>query len=194
MNSHNRKASQLSNPFHLPGQLGMTVVEMLMFLAALALVVLISVPGSSMLVEYYRLKSATTDLVAGLDRARTEAVNRASTARVCPSSNGQFCRKDGDWSQGWLVFSDGNGDGIVQDIEFLEAYAAPDEHVQIIASGATRTAAAFTLSGLVPDNDSAKGAFILCYGDSNSRSRTILIEPDGWVNLIPADGKPCETG
>jgi Tfp pilus assembly protein PilE len=81
--------------------LGMTVVELLIFVAALAVVILLAVPGSSMLVEHYRLKSASSSLVEGLNLARGEALKRASTVRVCPSSNGRFCRADGDWAQVW---------------------------------------------------------------------------------------------
>jgi type IV fimbrial biogenesis protein FimT len=174
-------------------QSGLTAVEMMIALATLAVVILISVPGASMLIEHYRLKSASNDLVSGLYLARAEAINRASTVRVCPSDDGRSCRTDGDWSQGWLVYSDGNGDGIVQDIELLEAFQAPDSHVHIVALGAAQKSAAFTPTGLVRDNDAAKGEFVLCHGE-NSSSNAILIDSDGWVSLIPTDGQACRTG
>jgi type IV fimbrial biogenesis protein FimT len=177
----------------IPGQLGLTAVEMLIGLAVLAVIVLVSVPGASMVVEHYRLKSTSGDLVSGLYLARSEAINRASTVRVCPSSDGKSCRNDGDWSNGWLVYSDGNGDGAVQDIELLQAFPAPSEHVHIVASGAAQKAAAFTPTGLVRDNGEAKGAFLICYRESKG-SKAIAIDPDGWVSLVPSDGQACQTG
>jgi type IV fimbrial biogenesis protein FimT len=174
-------------------QRGMTAIELLIALAAVGLVILISVPGASMLIEHYRLKSTSSDLVSGLYLARAEAISRASTVRVCPSDDGTSCRTDGNWSTGWLVYTDGNGDGLVQDIELLEAFAAPNEHVHIVALGAAQKAAAFTPTGLVQNNGAAKGEFVLCYGENNS-AKAILIDPDGWVSLIPTDGRVCRTG
>jgi type IV fimbrial biogenesis protein FimT len=174
-------------------QLGLTAVEVMIGLAVLAVVILVSVPGGSMLIEHYRLKSTSSDLVNGLYLARSEAINRASTVRVCPSADGRSCRTDGDWSLGWLVYSDGNGDEIVQDIELLQAFPAPDSHVHIVALGAAQNSAAFTPTGLVRDNDAAKGEFVLCHGENNG-SRAILIDTDGWVSLIPTDGQACRTG
>ena len=183
----NKQASSNDN------QRGLTAIELLIALAAVAVVILITVPGASMLIEHYRLKSTSSDLVSGLFLARAEAINRASTVRVCPSETGRSCRTDGDWSKGWLVYSDGNGDEVVQDIELLEAFAAPNERVHIVASGAAKKTAAFTPAGLVRDNGAAKGEFILCYGESNG-SKAIQIDPDGWVSLVPTDGRACSTG
>ena len=174
-------------------QSGLTAVELMIGLAALAVVILVSVPGGSMLIEHYRLKSASSDLVSGLYLARAEAINRASTVRVCPSADGRSCRTDGDWSLGWLVYSDGNGDGIVQEIEFLEAFPAPDSHVHIVALGAAQKSAAFTPTGLVRENGATKGEFVLCHGENNG-SKAILIDSDGWVSLIPTDGQACRSG
>jgi type IV fimbrial biogenesis protein FimT len=174
-------------------QFGVTAIEVLIALAALAVVILITIPGASMLIEHYRLKSTSNDLVSGLYLARAEAIDRASTVRLCPSEDGRSCRTDGDWSTGWLVYSDGNGDEVVQEIELLQAFAAPNERVHIVASGAAKTAAAFTPAGLLRDNGSAKGEFTLCYGETNG-SKAILIDRDGWVSLVPTDGQACRTG
>lgn len=174
--------------------LGMTVIELLIIVAALAVVIMLAVPGSSMLIEHYRLKAASGDLVNGLNLARGEAIKRGSTVRVCPSSNGRFCRSDGDWAQGWLVYSDGNGDGTVQDIELIRAFEAPNANVRVIASGATEWTAGFTVAGLVPVDGSDSGEFILCHAGSDRNSRTILIESEGWVSLATSPAQACSTG
>ena len=67
--------------------------------------------------------------------AREEAIKRSSTVRVCPSANGRFCRSDGNWDQGWLVYTDGNADGAVQEIELIQAFPAPSEQIHIVAGG-----------------------------------------------------------
>ena len=51
---------------------GFTVVELMVALAALAIVILIAVPGSSAVIEKYQLRSTSNDLRNGLSLARTE--------------------------------------------------------------------------------------------------------------------------
>jgi type IV fimbrial biogenesis protein FimT len=173
---------------------GMTVVELLILVAALAVVVLIAVPGSSMLIENHRLKAASTALVEGLNLARGEALRRGSTVRVCPSSNGRFCRADGDWTQGWLVYTDGNGDGTVQEIEMIRAFEAPDERVRLVARGAAVNSVAFTVTGLMPDNGADDAGFVLCHAGSDADSRTIVIDAEGWVSLQSTPAGACAAG
>ena len=82
---------------------GLTVLELIIILAAIAIVVLVSVPGSSMLMGKYNMSRATGDLMESLQTARFEAMRRHSIVRVCPSSNGRFCRTDGNWNHGFLL-------------------------------------------------------------------------------------------
>ena len=176
------------------GAFGLTVIELLIIIAALAVVILIAVPTSSKLLHNYRLKSASTDLVNGLNLARSEALRRASTVRVCPSLNGRFCRSDGDWSQGWLVYTDGNGDGAVQEIELIQAFEGPEGDVEVVARGAAAKAASFTTAGLAPTEDGESGEIILCYRDSSVDSRSIFIDAEGWVSLTTSAPGACQSG
>ena len=182
------------NAFFASRHRGMTAIELLMWLAVAGVVLLIAIPGGSMLIERHRVKAASADLISSLYLARSEAQVRASTVRVCPSADGRTCRADRDWSRGWLVFSDGNGDGIVQEIELLESFEAPGENVQIRASGAARDSAAFTATGLVRDHGSARGRLALCPRSNYSASQVISIDADGWVSMEPGDRGSCETG
>ena len=182
------------NHLQVPVLEGMTVVELLIIVAALAVVILIAVPGSSMLIENHRLKSASTALVEGLNLARGEALRRGSTVRVCPSNNGRFCRSDGDWTQGWLVYTDGNGDGTVQEIEMIRAFEAPNENLRVVARGAAASGVAFTVAGLTPSNGSNEAEIVLCHAGSNADSRTILIDAEGWVSLQSTPAGACSAG
>lgn len=177
-----------STDFHgLPRNTGLTAVELLIVLAAIAVVVMISVPGSTMVLEHYRLKAASNELTGSLNLAKEEALKRSSTVRVCPSSNGRFCRNDGNWNHGWLVYSDGNADGTVQDIEFIQAFQAPSQKVRIIATGAVQDLASFTMSGLVQDRDYKSGEFHICHEGAQSRSRSISVDQEGWVLAMPIE-------
>jgi len=168
-------------------QNGLTVVELLIILAAIAVVAMISVPGSAVVLEHYRLKAASADLASSLELAKAEAALRDSTVKVCPSSSGRFCRNDGDWNHGWLVFSDGNGDGTVQEIELIDAFGAPSPKVRLVAVGAVQQMAGFTVAGLVPADNASRGEFHVCHEGLNARSKVVLIDEDGWVDVTRSE-------
>jgi len=189
----------MKNAKHAPNERntrihGLTVVELLIVLTAIAIVILLAVPGSTVALEYFRVKSASSDLIEGLNLARGESLLRNSMVKLCPSSNGRFCRIDGDWSRGWLVYSDGNADGTVQEIEFIQAFKAPNENVSIKASGAVTTIAAFNATGLSPDHDSLVGEFQICHHGTHSELKTISIDAEGWVRMTPTGQKGCSGG
>ncbi len=173
---------------------GLTVLEMLIILAAIVIVALVSVPGSIQLIEKYRLKSTEKSLLNSLELAKKEAQLRSSTVIVCPSSNGHSCRRDNDWNYGWIVFSDGNGNGTVQDIELIDSVTAPNERIRIEAKGATKSRAAFTMTGLRSDQDAMTGEFKICLTESTAAPRLVTVESDGWVKLVPPQEQNCEIG
>jgi type IV fimbrial biogenesis protein FimT len=170
-----------------PRRQGMTLIEALIILAAIAIVVVISVPGSTMVLEHYRLKSTSGELLDGLNLAREQALRHDGTVRICPTANGHQCRNDGNWDQGWLVFEDQNGDGSVQDAELMQAFRAPTEHVHIIATGAVANMASFSLNGLLEQGHYETGQFHVCHDGLASRGKTIQIDNDGWVRAFPIE-------
>ncbi len=173
---------------------GLTVLELMIGLAALGVVVLIAVPGSTLLLDKYRMKVTSDAIITGLELAKSEANARSAEVILCPSSNGHTCRKDGDWNHGWLVFSDGNGNGSVQEIELIQAFDAPSEKIRISADGALKNWAAFTATGLVGDNDAESGQFRICLQDPNSSAILLTVAADGWVQKMPPGDKACLEG
>ncbi len=173
---------------------GLTVLELMIGLAAIGIVILVAVPGSTLLLDKYRMKVASDSIIAGLELARSEASARSAEVILCPSSNGNTCRKDGDWSYGWLVFSDGNGNGSVQDIELIQAFDAPSEKIVISADGALKNQAAFTATGLVGDNGAESGEFQICLLDANRSATLVTVAADGWVQKTPPRDNACLNG
>jgi Tfp pilus assembly protein FimT len=173
-------------------QHGLSVLELLIVFAAIAVVVLIAVPGSDMLLEKYRLKAAYSELFNGLELAKSEAHARASTVIMCPSSNGHSCRTDHNWNHGWLVFTDGNGNGTAQDIELIQAFEAPNQKIRIVASGAVEAAASFTMTGLVEQNGMQTGLFRICLQDSGAPPRVVNVDEEGWIQPVLVHEEVCD--
>jgi type IV fimbrial biogenesis protein FimT len=78
-----------------------------MAIAAIGLVV--GVPSYQNVVESQRASSAMHLLSAHMASARTTAITYRIPTVVCPSNLAGGCRGDGDWSQGWLMFFDPDG-------------------------------------------------------------------------------------
>jgi type IV fimbrial biogenesis protein FimT len=91
---------------------GLTLIELMVTVVVLAILLAIGVPSFR---EFYlnnRITSQINMLHSHLLLARSEAVKRNRPAQVCGlKAGGQACA-DQDWSQGWVVFVDRDGDGL----------------------------------------------------------------------------------
>lgn len=169
-------------------QAGWTVVEILIGLAAIAIITMMSVPVVSSLSHEYYLKQASSNLLSSLTLAQREAARRGSIARLCPSSDGKSCRPDGDWNRGWIVFVDSNANQLPETGEVVDVYGPPKGAVHIDASGGFSSSADFSLDGLlVGDNRQTGGKFRLCYGDEKPGFQEIWVDGRGQVEARKSD-------
>ncbi len=91
---------------------GLTLIELMVTVVVLAILLAIGVPSFR---EFYlnnRITSQINMLHSHLLLARSEAVKRNRAALVCGRAADSLPCADRDWSQGWVVFVDRDGDGI----------------------------------------------------------------------------------
>lgn len=88
---------------------GLTLIELLITLALAALMMTVGIPAFRSLMERIRFTSTIHLVSVDLAMARNSAIMRNSQVVVCPRTKDRECRDDGDWSQGWMVFSDSDG-------------------------------------------------------------------------------------
>lgn len=93
--------------FHCPR--GFSLLEALVVMAISAIVVAIGVPSYRKVIENQRASSTMHLLTAYMASARGTAISYRIPTVVCPSNRAGGCRMDGDWSQGWLMFFDADG-------------------------------------------------------------------------------------
>ena len=94
-------------------QRGFTITELMITLAVMSILVSVAAPSYQDFVATTRLNSHTSEFVTALHLARSEALKRNTTITLCKSSNGTTCAVTGDWSQGWIVFTDSGTIGTV---------------------------------------------------------------------------------
>jgi type IV fimbrial biogenesis protein FimT len=128
-----------------------------------------AVPAFRDTIRRNRVSAASNALLADLDYARTEAVNRGQLVSLCPSSDGSSCTTDGvAWEAGWLVYTYPAGAASAN-----AAYAADNillrattarEGVAIRASSAN--VVSFGLQGQL--RPGTELSFVTCMRDSSS--------------------------
>ena len=95
-------------PLHGPHQ-GFSLIEAVVVMAVAAILLAVGLPSYQGMTERSRISSAMHLLSAHMASARNTAISYRTPTVVCPSNLAGGCRSDGDWSRGWLMFFDPDG-------------------------------------------------------------------------------------
>ena len=95
----------------LQGQRGLSLIELMIAISLLALALGLGVPSLRDMIDNNRVARQATLLQSDLRLARTEAVRRGAPVGLCTSSTGTGCTAAATWRDGWIVFSNRQGDG-----------------------------------------------------------------------------------
>ncbi|MCD6706283.1 MAG: GspH/FimT family pseudopilin [Thiobacillus sp.] len=122
-----------------------------------------------------RIAAQANQVITALNYARSEAVKRAVPATVCSTNGGAACAGSKNWSTGWLVFADADGDGTVDAGEtVLRVWPALGGNNTL--NTVTNTKITFTATGVATGfND----IFNLCDTNGVAGSRTVSINAMG---------------
>ena len=88
---------------------GFTLIELAVTVSILSLLAGIALPSMSGFVERQRTSAAITSLTTHMQLARMAAVARNRRAVLCPTGDGSTCEAGTDWSRGWMLFVDDDG-------------------------------------------------------------------------------------
>lgn len=89
---------------------GYTLYELLITLALAAVLVSLGVPAFSSLHARSRQVVEINSLFHAIHLARKESIVHRHVVSLCPSRDGQTCLATTDWSAGWIVFRNADGD------------------------------------------------------------------------------------
>lgn len=94
---------------------GLTLTELLVALAVMAMLAVVAMPRLGALVQGNRLEAMAGDAMSDVDFAISEATRRGQTVTVCPADRtGVTCDAGGSWKDDWMVFVDVNGNGALE--------------------------------------------------------------------------------
>lgn len=88
---------------------GFTLIELMISVSVAGILAGVAAPALAGLIEQQRTLAAISSLTTHMALARTAAISRNRRAVLCPSNDGSQCRADTDWSGGWMLFMDDDG-------------------------------------------------------------------------------------
>ena len=92
---------------------GFTLIELMVTVAIVAILATVAAPSFNEAILSNKLASYANSFLASTQLARSEAIKRNATVRLCRSDDGTSCATSGTWQQGWIVFNDVNNNGAV---------------------------------------------------------------------------------
>jgi type IV fimbrial biogenesis protein FimT len=180
---------------------GFTLVELMITLAIVGILLTVGVPSLKTFMQSNQLIASTNELISALHVARSEAIKLNSRVSICESSDGEECATTGDWSNGWIVFvdADGNLEGTKEACEAVNTDCLlrihngfTDNRLTVAgaydANPAAITSFTFTSRGLPKAVNGAlqSGVFSICSFDSSNNvigSRAVVLGLSGRVRI-----------
>lgn len=167
---------------------GFTLIELLVTVSIIAITLALAAPSFSELLKRQRGIAANNLLVAHLNLARSRAITHRSIVAICPSANGSSCLTTPDWTAGWLVFLDPDGNRRPDYPSHIVAIETRriDNDIRITSS-AGRNQVRY-----LPDGRSAGSNLTITTCIDNRQSTQIIINNTGRIRLArPNPPAPC---
>lgn len=173
---------------------GFTLIELMVTLAIAAIVLTVGVPGFMATIQNNRITTSLNDFVSDLNLARSEAIKRGSRVTLCKSDDGETCTQDGDWSQGWILFSDPNDnanfdEGAESETLLRVHQALRDDDASLTGNSNLRDYISYMGTGFAQRTTGGvqNGTLVLC--DSRGfgeHARAIVLNRTGRPTSMPA--------
>lgn len=167
---------------------GLTVIELMVALAVLAVIATTAVPAMGRFVEQQRLTATANTLVGHLQFARGQAISNNTLVAACPSSDGASCTGGNRWEDGWIIYLDPDKAGQPAEPEdVLRVVDARPEHV--MHSGG-RYRVRFKASGVAYGTNLT---IRVCTRGNPEAARAVIVSNPGRVRAT-RDVDPSECG
>ncbi len=164
-------------------QTGLTLVEIAVAMTIMAILAGVALPAYQDAREAAYAGAARAALGESLLRAISHAALTGSEVVLCPGDQGG-CRASIDWSHGWMVFADLNGDrqrGPGETLLHEQLSLGGEVHLR---STVGRTRLVFQPNG---GNAGSNVTFTICDGRGPTKAVTLVMANDGRLrNGVPA--------
>jgi type IV fimbrial biogenesis protein FimT len=167
---------------HSPrAQRGLTLVELITTTAVLGISLAVIVPSWTSFAQRNQVTATSNLLLAHLRFARTSAVHRRAFVSLCPSNDGSSCSGNPfGWHQGYLIFSDANGNRSRDAGEPLMRVQGEAPPGLRLFSTAGRPAIRFRSDGAAWSTNTT---FSICASDDSTANRAVILFGTGRARV-----------
>ena len=95
---------------------GLTLVELVITIAVAGILAGLAITSFRDMIQNNRMASHANELISSINLARSEAVKRGVGVKLTASGTSA----GNEWGDGWTVWIDTNGDGVIDDTEALK--------------------------------------------------------------------------
>jgi type IV fimbrial biogenesis protein FimT len=168
---------------------GFYVLELMVTVAIAAILLVIGVPAFQDFGARQRMSAAMHALHGELALARNAAIRHGTAVVACPGEPDTGCRAGSDWSEGWFVFSDFNGDRAFQAGERVHRVEPGLEQI-VIRSSSGRQSLRFFPNGSAPGSNTS---ITFCDRRGPAAARKLVISNLGRIRREEApDTDPAD--
>jgi type IV fimbrial biogenesis protein FimT len=161
---------------------GLTVLELLIAVVVVATLAAVALPRLGAAREAAHSGAAHQALVGSLMAAASHAASTGAEVVLCPGDV-QACRATQDWSRGWIVFADLDGDRVHDRYETLLRRERPLGGKAHLRSTPGRTRLVFQPNGNAAGSNVT---FTLCDGRGPERATALVMDNVGRLRAMPA--------
>lgn len=169
---------------------GLTLVELLVTLAIVAVGAAIAAPSFKGMIADTRLSAQANDLLASLKYTRSEAVKRNARVSICKKASDATCdvtaTATASWQGGWLVFVDGGTAGTLDSGDTILRVQGPLAASTLIGDGSITNFVSYIGSGQTSASGGGTqvGTFSLCDPLATAKRKKIAVtQGSGWVGV-----------
>ncbi len=178
----------------LDSNYGFSLVELVITLALAAAMLTVGIPAFNNVMENNSLATTANRFISSIALARSEAVTRNIEVVMCRlNTAGTACATTGTWSDGWIIWADSDGDGLIENVNqdgevevVAQEEQLEDGYTIVALNNQYDDTITFNPMGEASgDGGSQQEIFRLCDPDNdNDRTRLIYLSGVGnaWVN------------
>jgi type IV fimbrial biogenesis protein FimT len=128
-------------------QSGFTLIELLVVVAVASVLMSLAVPSFRTFLVKRSMQAAVDALVLDMRFARSEAIKRTTRVSICSSTNGTACALAASWKDGWIIFIDDDGDGVVDGSDVVLRVQDSFSNLATLSTSATTLAIVYQPAG-----------------------------------------------
>jgi type IV fimbrial biogenesis protein FimT len=187
------KVANMNRRSHISG---FTLLELVVVMTIAATLMAVAIPSFRYVSTNNRMSGEANALLGDMQYARVEAIKEGQPVSICVANAalGNCLTGTPPWANGWIVFSDSDGDGVL---------AAPTDIVRKQISFTSSLSqdtftspvpvVTFNREGFAAGLTTTPTAFTLHDPTGNTKfTRCVAVYPTGSLSVIPYDGANCK--